>query len=150
MGNENSAQHSKAQDGYAAKVVTSTEPKHVPKQRMPTRKAEKVGVGVYPTEQHGNKPLDNDDTFANYIQRAKNKMRSLSNIGGRTRRHHEEQSNNPAATSDHVSNVVNSNKKENERDQFSDFIQNARKKLRTVTTIRKNDSFRKGKDGSGH
>ncbi|KAK7278835.1 hypothetical protein RJT34_23873 [Clitoria ternatea] len=117
--------------------VTSTEQQRyavVPKQRKVLTKAEPevVGLETQP-EEHGKKQaLYNDDTFTSYIQRAKYKIRSMSHIG----RHGEH--NNPAPA-----DVVNgSHKKENGSDQFSEFIHNAKKKIRTVS--RKNSSFRKG------
>lgn len=126
MGNQNSAAYSEEQDEKATKIVYTE----------PTSKAEKVPMqrrNMY-TEEHGNKPLYNDDTFTNYIQRAKNKIRSLSTIGRRHEEHH--------PRSD-VANVESN--QENEKDKFSDFIQNAKKKLRTMSTMGKSNSFRKGK-----
>lgn len=87
------------------------------------------------TEEYGNKPLYTDDTFTNYIQRAKNKIRSLSTIGRRHEEQHEPRSD--------VANVESN--EEIEKDKFSDFIQNAKKKFRTMSTMGKSNSFRKGK-----
>jgi len=89
----------------------------------------------YQTEQHhGKKPLGNDEAFSSYIKNSKFKMRSKSNVGG-----HEDHSNAiPVAVADESSD----RNKENEKDHFSDFIVNARKKLRTVT--RRNSSIRRG------
>ncbi|XP_061358132.1 uncharacterized protein LOC133302375 [Gastrolobium bilobum] len=129
MGNENSAISNK-HGGEALKVV-STEP-YVPRQRKRSTKAKMVGVGE-DSKQHGKKPLHREDTFTNYIKRAKYKIRSLSNIGGR-----EEQSN-PAPDE-----AYGTNKKENETDQFSNFIHQAKNKLRTVSKIGKNGSFKRG------
>lgn len=137
MGNENSA-YPKPQHGKAAKVVSSTnQPQHVQKQRKASSKTENIDLAVYPDQQHGKKPELDDDTFTNYIKRAKYKIRSMTNIG-----HHEEK-HNPAPD---VGNYGDNNKKENEGDHFSHFIQNARKKMRTVTTMRKNNSLKRGQD----
>lgn len=126
MGNENSA-YPKAQD-ETQYVDNAPKVEKVPIQRKLSTKV----------EQHGsNKPQVNDETFTNFIQRAKYKIRSMTNIG-----HHVE-SRNP--TQDVANNVVESK----ESDQFSHFIQNTRRKLRTVSTMGKNKSFKKGKD-SGH
>ncbi|CAJ2673089.1 hypothetical protein L195_g027989 [Trifolium pratense] len=141
MGNQNSSSYDSSTeqryDDYAPKA------EKVPIQRKHSTKPEKI-VGVYTDDeeqQHGKKQSQviNDETFTKFIQKAKYKIRSMTNIG-----HHVENRNNPAAAQD----VVDSNnKKENEKDQFSHFIQNTRKKLRTVSTMRMiNKSFKKGKD----
>ncbi|KAK7345132.1 hypothetical protein VNO77_15600 [Canavalia gladiata] len=138
MGNGNSTT-SKTR-GKQRAMVASTGPHYVASmQRKVSTKPELVGFGARPAapaEQDGKKPLHDDDTFSNYIQRAKYKMRSMSKIGQR------EKQNDPAPVDVTNANSTNNNNKENEKDQFSDFIQNARKKLRTVST--KNGSFRRG------
>ncbi|KAJ1409895.1 hypothetical protein SESBI_22364 [Sesbania bispinosa] len=114
MGNGNSS-NSDAQDGQAAKVGSTERRQHVPKpmQRKPSKKAEKVGLGMYP-DQH---------------------VKSLPNNIGPDEEYH-----NPAP------DVANGHKnRENETDPFSAFIHNARKKLRTVSTMRKSYSLKKGK-----
>ena len=107
--------------------MASKEPPHM----VPRAKA-------YRTEhQHGNKPLRNDEAFSSYIKDSRFKMRSKSSIGG----HDQDHSSNNAIPVD-VANESNHRNKENEKDHFSDFIVNARKKLRTVT--RRNSSIKTG------
>jgi len=137
MGNQNSADSNTEGDDKATKF-SSTEPKYVDYAPIQRKHSTKV-------EQHAwsnNKPQVNDETFTNFIQRAKYKIRSMTNIG-----HHVE-NRNPAA-SDVVDTNVDNKRKENESDQFSHFIHNTKKKLRTVTTIGKNKTFKKGNNG-GH
>ncbi|KAK7278836.1 hypothetical protein RJT34_23874 [Clitoria ternatea] len=128
MGNKNSA-ISGAKGGKGAKVG-ATEPHYVVSmQRKHTRKPEVVSLEVYTTEQHSKnnqKPLENDDTFSNYIQRTRYKIRSMSNVSS-----HDDERSNPAPT-ELVAKGAN-NEWENERDHFSEFIQNTKKKLRTVS-----------------
>ncbi|KAK2400676.1 hypothetical protein P8452_07571 [Trifolium repens] len=142
MGNQNSSSYSNDSSTEPQYVDYAPKAEKIPIQRKHSTKPEKV-VGVYTEEQlqqHGNRQSQaiNDETFTKFIQKAKYKIRSMTNIG----RHVENR--NPAEAQD----VVDSNnKKENERDQFSHFIQNTRKKLRTVSTMKMiNKSFKKGKD----
>jgi hypothetical protein len=142
MGNQNSSSYSNDSSTEQQYVNYAPKAEKIPIQRKHSTKPEKV-VGVYTEEQlqqHGNRQSQaiNDETFTKFIQKAKYKIRSMTNIG----RHVENR--NPAEAQD----VVDSNnKKENERDQFSHFIQNTRKKLRTVSTMKMiNKSFKKGKD----
>lgn len=135
MGNENSTT-SKAR-GQPAKAP-SIKPQSAPRKLgRPSTKAEKVDLGVYP-EQHGKKPLYNDDTFNNFIQRAKYKIRSMS-TSGRLR----EEISNPAPD---VANVPTTNQstKDDHKDHFSDFIQHTKKKLRTTSSFGKHGSFKRG------
>ncbi|KAK7355122.1 hypothetical protein VNO80_14367 [Phaseolus coccineus] len=123
MGNKSSAPSKAKYSSHGAKMA-SKEPAHI----VPRPKA-------YQTEhQHGNKPLGNDEAFSSYIKDSRFKMRSKSSIGG-----HEDHSN---AIPVDVANESNNRNKENEKDHFSDFIVNARKKLRTVT--RRNTSIKRG------
>ncbi|CAJ1967470.1 unnamed protein product [Sphenostylis stenocarpa] len=128
MGNKNSAT-SKARSGQRAKVASiEPQPHHVfSRQRKYTRMPEVVSVRAYPTENEGKTPLCDDHTFSNYIQRTKYKISSNSNIGC-----HDEQ--RCPAYEDDMANVTNNNM-ENERDPFSDYIQNARKKEHKGATL---------------
>ncbi|BAT96431.1 hypothetical protein VIGAN_08337200 [Vigna angularis var. angularis] len=90
--------------------------------------------GYQTEQQHGKKALGNDEAFSTYIKDSKFKMKSKSNVGG-----HEDRSN---AVPVDVANESNDRNKDYEKDHFSDFIANARKKLRTVT--RRNSSVRRG------
>ncbi|KAE9620726.1 hypothetical protein Lal_00019371 [Lupinus albus] len=146
MGNRNStSSKSKVHYGPRSKVVSSESAQHVPR-----TKAEPVVVVGFPTdegslrlkehsEQHGKKSLslDSDDTFTEFIRRAKYKIRSISNIG-------REQSNfAPASTLEGANiNVINNSNDENEKDQFADFIKVAKKKLKTTSRVGNNSSFR--------
>ncbi|CAJ1967469.1 unnamed protein product [Sphenostylis stenocarpa] len=139
MGNKNSAT-SKALSGQRALVGSIEEPQPqyvVSMQRKHSTKPEVVSVWAYPTEQQGEneKPLCDDHTFSDYIQRTKYKIRSNSNIAW-----HEDQRD--PAHADHVAHGTNI--KENERDPFADYIQNARKKLRLRTLSRNIGSFKRG------
>ncbi|RDY14832.1 hypothetical protein CR513_00029, partial [Mucuna pruriens] len=131
MGNKNSTTP-QGQHGTQGARVGTTEPHRVsPNPRKVSTK--RVGLGAHP---HGEKakPLGNDDTFSTYIKNTKHKMKSnKSNVGG-----HEEQSN-PVPLD--VADGTHDNR-ENEKDHFSEFIHNARKKLRTLT--RRNSSFKRG------
>ncbi|KAK7392820.1 hypothetical protein VNO78_21268 [Psophocarpus tetragonolobus] len=129
MGNKNST-ISKPHDGQRAKVASTEQQPHyvVSMQRKHLTKPEVVSLWPYPTQQgEKEKPLCDDETFSNYIQHTKNKIRSNSNMGC-----HENQSYPAPANVAHGT----FNNKESERDPFSDYIQNARKKLRMKTLSR--------------
>jgi len=129
MGNKNSATSRARSDQRAKLGSIEPQPRNViSRQRQLSTKSEVVNVRAYPTEKQGEKPLCDDHTFSNYIQRTNYKIRSNSNIGC-----HEGQRDPKYA--DHVTNGINNNN-ENERDPFSDYIQNARKKLRMRTLSR--------------
>ncbi|WVY97228.1 hypothetical protein V8G54_029379 [Vigna mungo] len=121
MGNRNSAT-SKARSCQKAKLSSIEPQPHnvVSWQRKLSTKSKVVNVRAYPTEKQGEKPLCDDHTFSDYIQCTKYKIRSNSNTGCR------EDQIDPAGA-DHLTN---------ERDPFSDYIQNARKKLRMRTLSR--------------
>ncbi|KAK7392395.1 hypothetical protein VNO78_20833 [Psophocarpus tetragonolobus] len=91
------------------------------------------GHGVQITEPQGNKPMDINDHFKVFIQQTREKMmRSMSNIGWT---HH---SNHPAAAPDREAHGINENES-----HFSEFIHRAKKKLRTTTTVRRNNYSKK-------
>ncbi|XP_061341345.1 uncharacterized protein LOC133287699 [Gastrolobium bilobum] len=92
--------------------------------------------GVY-SEQQYETPLDDDDTFTDYIRSAKSKIRTVSNINRK-------QSNSVRAPAPVLDGANGTKNKANQRDQFSDFIQLAKKKLRTTSRIGKNSSFNRG------
>ncbi|OIW12688.1 hypothetical protein TanjilG_24621 [Lupinus angustifolius] len=81
-------------------------------------------------EQKVKKSMDINDTFNEYIKRAKIKIRTVSNIG-------RGQNNNTSP--EHETNH-GTNKKENQKDQFSEFIHHAKKRFRTTTIVRKSGS----------
>ncbi|CAL0328916.1 unnamed protein product [Lupinus luteus] len=141
MGNRNStSSKSKLHYGPRSKFGSSELAQHVPR-----TKVEPVVVVGFPTEegslrlkghseQHGKKStsLDSDDTFTEFIKRAKYKIRTISNIG-------REQSNIAPALDGANINVTND---ENQKDQFADFIKVAKKKLKTTSRVGNNSSFR--------
>lgn len=109
-----------------------TQPQHVPPmQRKPTTKA----VAQNGSNQQGQESVDINDTFREFIQRAKKKIRTVSNIG-------RDQNNNPAAAPDHDVHHAAAATGKNE-DHFQDFIQRARKKIRATTTVGKTGSVRR-------
>lgn len=120
------------------KVAAKVEPlpQHVPRQG-------KHGIGVLQhSEQQGKKSLDFNDTMAEYIQRAKYRIRTVSNVG-------QGQSNYSAS---HEANgygngrsaTTAANKVEVHRDQFQDFIEKTKKKIRTTSNVGKTSSFKRG------
>ncbi|KAL2320917.1 hypothetical protein Fmac_029886 [Flemingia macrophylla] len=89
------------------------------------------GSGMYLDQQQRNAPLDNDETFASFIQHAKYKTRTMSHI--------DREQNNVVAppAPDEEANAGG----DGQNDQFSNFIASAKKKLRTTSSIRRNGSF---------
>ncbi|CAK8543427.1 unnamed protein product [Lathyrus sativus] len=87
-------------------------------------------------------PLDSDETFNNFIRRAKYKIRTVtmskSNVDW-------EQSNNtvPAAPDHEVNIDINSDTENYQRKQFDEFIKIAKKKMRSASSFRKNSFLKK-------
>ncbi|AES61873.1 hypothetical protein MtrunA17_Chr1g0196551 [Medicago truncatula] len=79
--------------------------------------------------QHGKESMDINETFKEYIQRAKKKIRTVSNIG--------RGQNNPAAAPDHEvhHDTTTSGKNESLEEHFQDFIHRAKKKIRATTMV---------------
>ncbi|KAK7396352.1 hypothetical protein VNO78_17287 [Psophocarpus tetragonolobus] len=90
---------------------------------------EQHGVGM----QQGNKTLDLNDTFTEYIERARYRIRAVSNVG-------RGQSHFASGEASGSSN----NRMENRKDQFSDFIHQAKKNMRTTSNVGKTSSFKRG------
>ena len=124
--------------------VASTEPSYDPMMGMPVAKFRDEYIGKSKAEtrgtlkgQHGtgvysgNTALDNDETFNSFIRHAKYKIKTVSHIDG-------EQSN--VASSSLPDDEANA-KDSRQNDQFSTFIQSAKKKLRATSSMRKNGSF---------
>ncbi|QCE05204.1 hypothetical protein DEO72_LG9g206 [Vigna unguiculata] len=135
MGNKSSTPSNANYSSHAANIALKEPPRHhhhvVPNRRNFSSRPK----GHRTEQQHGTKPLGNDEAFSSYIKDSKFKMRSKSNIGG-----HEDHSD---AVPVDVASESNDRNMENEKDHhFSDFIANARKRLRTVT--RRNSSIRRG------
>lgn len=162
MGNKNSSSSSssnssKVHGQTANKVIASTEPPqhHVPRQgKVPSttngtkstalRGEEYIGGVVHSDQQQWKAPvIDNDDTFTNFIQRTKYKLRTITMSKSNIDR---VQSNTAPAPPDHEANCgsTNNNSNENQKDQFSEFIKLAKKKMTTTSSIGKNGSFRRG------
>ncbi|CAL5193603.1 unnamed protein product [Lathyrus oleraceus] len=87
-------------------------------------------------------PLDNDETFNSFIRRAKNKIRTVTMPKSNIDR---EQSYKtaPAAPDQEVNVGENSYKENYQREQFDDFIQIAKKKMRATSSIRNNSFWKK-------
>ena len=85
-------------------------------------------VGHLKEQQQGKKTLDINDTFSEYIERAKYRIRSVSNVG-------RGQSKSSA--------VEDNNRLENHKDHLSDFIQHA-KKMRTTSSVGNTGSLKRG------
>lgn len=147
MGNKNSS-NSKVH-GKPTKVTSIAQ--HVPKQSIMSFQREHghriKGTTILRDDEYMGKynvetPLDNDETFNNFIRRTKYKIRTVTMSKSNIDR---EQSNNtaPAAPDHEASNGNNSYYKENyQNDQFDDFIQITKKKMRATSSIR-NNSFTK-------
>ena len=88
-------------------------------------------VGLVNLEKQDKKSLDINDAFSEFIEREKNRIRTMSNVG-------KEQNNT-------VLDEANSfNKMENHNDHFSDFIVQAMKQIRTTSNIGKSSSLKRG------
>jgi len=88
---------------------------------------EQHGVGM----QQGKKTLDINDTFSEYIERARYRIRSVSNVG------------RGQSKSAPVEDSGNNNRIQNHKDHLSDFIQHA-KKMRTTSSVGKTSSLKRG------
>lgn len=146
MGNKNSS-NSKVHHGQIITRVASTESGYDPGMGRPVAKFRdeyiaKPMMAKTPSTskgQHGtwvysnNTPLDNDETFNSFIRHAKYKIRTVSHIG-------REHSNVASASlPDEEANA-----RDNQNDQFSNFIQSAKNKLRATSSMRKNGTFKRG------
>lgn len=93
----------------------------------------KVGVMQH---DHEKESMDINDTFKEFIVRAKNKIRTISFIG-------RGQSNYPAAAPDHEEVHRGTATTEKNEDPFKDYILRAKKKIRTTTTVGQTGSLRR-------
>ncbi|CAK8543426.1 unnamed protein product [Lathyrus sativus] len=147
MGNKNSS-NSKV---HVKTTKVSSIVQHVPKQKMmsfPTEQGDSIkGTTTLRDDEYIGKhkietPLDSDETFNNFIRRAKYRIRtdtmSKSNIEW-------EKSNNTVPPApDHEVNIDNNSDKENyQMKQFDDFIQISKRKIRATSTIRNNSFLNK-------
>ncbi|MED6130481.1 hypothetical protein PIB30_000980 [Stylosanthes scabra] len=87
-----------------------------------------------------NSEEQNDDTFDEYIQRAGQKIRTGDDYGSSNIIIDPEFISNTTSTDEPADYLANDNYDQ----QFSDFIQIAKKKLRTTSRVGKNGSFRRG------
>ncbi|KAF1898152.1 hypothetical protein Lal_00032917 [Lupinus albus] len=86
-------------------------------------------IGVQHSEQQvKRKSLDINDTFTEYIQRAKCRIRAVSNVS-------KGQNNSALYHEPNVTTTNNMENNHNQKDQFSDFIQHAKNKLGTTSNI---------------
>lgn len=132
------------QVGISAKIEPEPEPWHVQGSRVGLFKDEhnngKDTITGPLKEQHGlgmqqgkKTVVDINDTFTEYIERARHRIRTVSNVG-RGQSH---------SAPDEASGK--NNKMENHRDQFSDFIQHSKKKMRTTTSnVGKTSTLKRG------
>ncbi|CAJ2633192.1 unnamed protein product [Trifolium pratense] len=89
-------------------------------------------VGLVNLEKQGKKStLDINDAFDD---RAKNRIRTVSNVGMGQNNHDLDETNSFSGV----------NKMENLNDHFSDFIVQAKKRIRTTSNIGKTNSFKRG------
>lgn len=109
----------------ATKVSAKSElqlpqPQHVPKNAV-----------THDGNHQGKESVDINDTFKEFIQRAKKKIRTVSTIG--------RGQNNPTAEPDHEIHhgTTTAGKNESHEDHFQDFIHRVGKKIR-ATTMRRN------------
>ncbi|BAT85402.1 hypothetical protein LR48_Vigan03g228200 [Vigna angularis] len=103
-----------------------------PEPRYGVSKGEgKDTTGHLKEQQQGKKTLDINDTFSEYIERAKYRIRSASNVG------------RGQSKSAPVEHSGNSNRLESHKEHLSDFIQHA-KKMRTTSSVGKTSSLKRG------
>ncbi|RHN48027.1 hypothetical protein MtrunA17_Chr7g0259351 [Medicago truncatula] len=88
-------------------------------------------VGLVNLEKQDKKSLDINDAFSEFIEREKNRIRTMSNVGKGQNNHVLEEAN-------YV------NKMENHNDHFSDFIVQAKKRIRTTSNVGKTSSLKRG------
>ncbi|CAL5208976.1 unnamed protein product [Lathyrus oleraceus] len=106
--------------GHSSAVSTVGNSEHVPKKAV-----------THNGNQQGKESVDINDTFKEFIQRAKKKIRTMSTIG--------RGQNNPTAEPDHEIHhgTTTAGKNESHEDHFQDFIHRVGKKIR-ATTMRRN------------
>lgn len=88
-------------------------------------------VGLVNLEKQDKKSLDINDAFSEFIEREKNRIRTMSNVG-------KEQNNTVLDEANSFNNM------ENQNDHFSDFIIHAMKKIRTTSNVGKTSSLKRG------
>ncbi|TKY62488.1 hypothetical protein E2542_SST12344 [Spatholobus suberectus] len=88
---------------------------------------EQHGVGMLHLDKQGKKTLDINDTFTEYIERARYRIRSVSNVGRGQSNSAPDEANG------------NNNRMENQKDHA-----NAKKKIRTTSSVGKTSSLKRG------
>ena len=91
-------------------------------------------TGPEPVQEGQRSKPDAYDPFDDYIQRARQRIRTVSNVGAG------DQSN--SASSDEANG--GSKNEDQQKDQFSVYIQQAKKKIRTTSSIGKTSSLNRG------
>lgn len=81
-------------------------------------------VGLVNLEKQGNKSLDINDAFSEFIERTNNKVGTVSNVGKGQKNHVQDEDNS-------------FNKIENLNDRFSEFIMEAKKRISTTSNVGK-------------
>ncbi|XP_028804134.1 uncharacterized protein LOC114759187 [Neltuma alba] len=125
-----------AQVGKVAGRIEPERPHYASVNRAAARKGEQKGKSAAQELEHQHEKKDMNYIFGEYIQRAREKLRTVSNIG---KGHHSKPAQDEASV-----NVAK--KKDTHKDQISEFIIRTKKKIRTTSSIRfgKNESLRRG------
>ncbi|CAK8543423.1 unnamed protein product [Lathyrus sativus] len=118
-----------------SKTVTTDDDRNInTKQKMigENYKRKSLKVGLVNLEKQGEKSLNINDAFSEYIQSITNGIGAVSNVG--------------KGHNNHVQDEANSFKKmENlNNDHFSDFILETRKKITTTSNVGKTSSLKRG------
>lgn len=92
------------------------------------------GIGTKNLEQQGEKPLDLNDTFAEYIQRVKGRIRTVSNVGRGQNNSAPDEANGYGGGGGGIID---------QKDHFSEFIQHAKKKIRTTSNVGRTSSLKR-------
>lgn len=127
--NGNSSAVSSVAKGAPTHVGNSERTKASAKSELPQAQHVPKKAVAQNGNQHGKESMDINETFKEYIQRAKKKIRTVSNIG--------RGQNNPAAAPDHEVHhgTTTSGKNESLEEHFQDFIHRAKKKIRATTMV---------------
>ncbi|CAL5193605.1 unnamed protein product [Lathyrus oleraceus] len=143
MGNKNSSNSKKAH--FKTTKVSSIEQNMT---RFRTEQGHRIkGSTARRDDEYVGKPkvetsLDSDETFNNFIRRAKYKIRTATMSKSNVDR--EQSYNTVPAAPDHEVNIdINSDTENYQRKQFDDFIQIAKKKMRATSSIRNNSFLKK-------
>lgn len=119
--------------GQAGKVATRIEPERL---HYASGRGEEKGKSTAREFGQQHEKKDMNYVFGEFIQRAREKLRTVSNIG---------KAHQSKPAQDEASQNV-ARKKDTHKDQISEFITRTKKKMRTTSSIRfgKNESSRRG------